>query len=148
MCTIQLKRGSIEDLKELLPLIHEELDFTKNYVTLEEIDRRLSQRNYNIWIAKDESKSIGIMVSYEENPKVAYAWLGVIQRNYQHNGVGNFLFDSFLKDIIGSGYEKVWAKVGVANIKTLNMFIKYDFRISKFEKERENDIFILEKNLT
>jgi len=148
MYTIQLKQGTIDNLKELLQMIHEELDFTKDYVTVEEIDRRLSKRNYGIWLAQDDSKPIGIMVWYEENPKVAYAWLGAIQRNYQNNGIGNLLFDNFLKDIIDSGYEKVWAKVGITNIKTLNMFIKYNFRISKYDKEKDNDIFILEKILS
>ena len=143
-----MNQGNIDDLKELIPLIHEELDFSKNYITPEEIDKRLNERKHGILLAKDNSKSVGTMIWYEENPKVAYAWIGVIRKDYQNNGFGSLMFNHFLKDIINSGYEKVWAKVGVDNIKTLNMFIKYSFRISRKCRERGNDIFILEKILS
>ena len=148
MYTVQLQRGTIDDLKSLLSLIHEELDFTKNYVTAEEIDKRLEERKHGVWLAKDGSKPIGTMVWYEDKPKIAYAWIGAIRKDYQNNGLGNLMFDRFMNDIINSGYEKIWAKVGVGNIKTLNLFIKYNFRISRREMERGNDIFLLEKNLS
>lgn len=85
------------------------------------------------------------MVWYEEDPKVAYAWIGVIQRDYQNNNIGTLLFDYFLKDMTNSGYEKVWAKVGRDNIKALKLFKKYDFTISRWKEN--NKILITEKNL-
>lgn len=148
MYTVQLQRGTINDLKSLLSLIHEELDFTKNYVTAEEIDKRLDERKHGIWLAKDGSRPIGTMVWYEDEPKIAYAWIGAIRKDYQNNGLGSLMFDRFMSDITDSGYEKVWAKVGVGNIKTLNMLIKYSFRILERKTERGNDIFVVEKRLS
>jgi len=85
----------------------------QNYIEKEEHFRFMKEHGHNYYICLDEAKPVGFVGAICGDIRIA------VDKNYHSKGIGKFMLKEFLES---AGDIKVYAKVKIENLASLNLF--------------------------